>query len=177
MVNKYCSYALCKSDSRRHPDIKFVAFVKPKSDLKRAKRWIHLCGREHFDVAMITRNTYLCDKHFRPGEILNTCENLLLEPFPAVSSKPFLPRNTRNLEIEDDENDENDDDFDPSKNLADLSLKQYSREPRVKHQPFIVHAGVEVPLDPASIDISCKLLPLHSSVFFGRILSILGQVD
>jgi hypothetical protein len=106
MPNKHCCYADCKSDTRRHPDVKFVPFVKPSTDLNRAKHWAHLCGREKFGVKNITRNTYICEKHFNHSEVFDT-KNPNLVPYPANSristtSRLYRPRIVEEEEEEED---------------------------------------------------------------------------
>jgi hypothetical protein len=39
---------LCKSNSKKEPTIEFLPFPNPKTNLERAKRWVHLCGRPTF---------------------------------------------------------------------------------------------------------------------------------
>jgi hypothetical protein len=80
---KHCCYGTCKSDTRKDASIKFIAFPKAKVNLKRAKRWIHLCGRVDFSLEKITPYTYICVNHFPKDVDLNPQTNLDLEPFPA----------------------------------------------------------------------------------------------
>jgi hypothetical protein len=69
--------------------MKFLPFPKPKANLERAKRWVHLCGRPSFffSIENITKDTYICVKHFGPGENLDLHANFALEPFPAHSEE------------------------------------------------------------------------------------------
>ena len=70
-----CAWGLCNSDSRyneksKNPkpsmvDVSFISFPKPKTNLKRCKAWIKACGRKIFKIDKITRNTYVCLKHFQ----------------------------------------------------------------------------------------------------------------
>jgi hypothetical protein len=80
---KHCCFGVCSSNSKRHPDVNFIPFIKPTINLKRAERWVHLCGRADFSVDKITRDTYICHLHFSVGQDLNTHTNPLLEPYPA----------------------------------------------------------------------------------------------
>ena len=81
----YCCYGLCKSDSRKpEAGVTFIPFPKPtKEHLLIAKRWVHLCARSNLTIKNITRNTYICSKHFPEGEVLNIRKNPTLEPFNA----------------------------------------------------------------------------------------------
>ena len=137
-----CFFKNCKSHSDKHPDKVFVPFVKPVTDIKRCKRWIQLSGRL-VDVDKISRNTYLCNDHFPPDEVLDWRKNAKLDPIPLHRLKKvataevfranyvhptFLP----NEESEDNWVDETDwsdvesgDDDKP--NLAEKGRRNYSR--------------------------------------------------
>ncbi|XP_074653656.1 uncharacterized protein LOC141907814 [Tubulanus polymorphus] len=73
--NKLCCYGLCNNDGR-YPDrpamqgVFFINFPKPKTQLDKCKRWIQCCGRPHdqFNVTKISKNTFICSKHFVGGE-------------------------------------------------------------------------------------------------------------
>ena len=45
----------------------FVPFPKCKTCPDKRQRWSRACCREGFDVASISRNTYMCSKHFVCG--------------------------------------------------------------------------------------------------------------
>ena len=60
----------------------FMPFPKPKRNLAIAKRWVYLCANQ-LTIKRITRNTYICSKHFPVGSILNLKANPNLEPFNA----------------------------------------------------------------------------------------------
>jgi hypothetical protein len=92
---KHCCYGTCKSDTRKDASIKFIPFLKAKVDLKRAKRWIHLCGRADFSLDKITPYTYICVNHFPKGVDLNPQTNLDLEPFPAHAEVEHRERHER----------------------------------------------------------------------------------
>ena len=81
-----CCYSSCKSDSRKsEPGIKFMPFPKPNKLPNISERWVHLhlCARTEFTVASINKYTYICSKHFPPGEVLNIKLNPTLEPYDA----------------------------------------------------------------------------------------------
>ena len=137
-----CFFKNCKSHSDKHPDKVFVPFVKPHTDIKRCKRWIQLSGRL-VDVDKISRNTYLCNDHFPPNEVLDWKKNAKLDPIPLHRLKKvataevfranyvhptFLP----NVESENnwvDETDWSDAESgeDDKPNLAEKGRKNYSR--------------------------------------------------
>ena len=60
----------------------YMPFPKPKRNLVIAKRWVYLCANQ-LTIKRITRNTYICSKHFPVGSILNLKANPNLEPFNA----------------------------------------------------------------------------------------------
>ena len=84
-----CSWGSCNSDSqygaksksprREMEGVKFFPFPKPKSRLERCKAWIKACGRKNFTVVHVTRNSYVCSKHFRDGKPTQTYP----DPYPA----------------------------------------------------------------------------------------------
>jgi hypothetical protein len=80
--------------------MKFLPFPKPKTNLERAKRWVHLCGRPRLKIETITRMTYICVKHFGRGENLDSRANLSLEPFPAHSEELFRGRHEEKLRLQ-----------------------------------------------------------------------------
>ena len=94
MMVKHCSWGECNSDSRyQKPGVTFIPFPKPNKYLKKARRWVTLCGRgKHFSVDRITKDTYICSLHFPEGSDLthrksqknfHKC-NPNLEPFNAM---------------------------------------------------------------------------------------------
>ncbi|XP_007235875.3 uncharacterized protein si:dkey-20i10.7 [Astyanax mexicanus] len=69
---KRCAWGSCKSDTRypnRVQGVVFYPFPKPKTNLQKCQLWIRLCGRPHSRLNMdtITKNTYVCSKHFVNG--------------------------------------------------------------------------------------------------------------
>ena len=83
-MHLHCCHGVCKSDSRRpQAGVTFMPFPKPFRKPKIAKRWVYLCARNNFTVKTINRFTYICSKHFPPGEVLNLKANPALEPFNA----------------------------------------------------------------------------------------------
>jgi hypothetical protein len=81
----YCCYGECKSDSRKKETaVKFLSFPKLLSNPDAAKRWAFLCGRGiKFTADHITKDTYICSKHFPLGSVLDIRKNPSLEPFNA----------------------------------------------------------------------------------------------
>ena len=140
-----CFFKNCKSISGKHTDKVFVPFVKPKTDIKRCVRWLQLSGRTSYPIDRISRNTYLCNDHFPPDEILDWKKNAKLDPIPLHRLKKvataevfranyvhptFLP----NVESEDNWVDETDwsdvesgDDNKVKPNLAEKGRRNYSR--------------------------------------------------
>ena len=67
MVVKRCSWEKCNSDSRcpdRYPCVKFIPFVKPKTQLEKCLRWIKACGRPHSQLNVEKTHdwTYICSR-------------------------------------------------------------------------------------------------------------------
>ena len=67
MVVKRCSWGKCNSDSRcpdRYPGVKFIPFVKPKTQLEKCLRWIKACGRPHSQLNVEKTHdwTYICSR-------------------------------------------------------------------------------------------------------------------
>merc|ERR1719369_1644762 len=107
MVKKYCCYGQCRSSSIRTPDLIFIPFVKPATDMKRCRRWIHLCGRskDTFNIDKIKKDTYICQNHFHQNQVLNWHENPNLEPVPCnsktVTAKIRTSKNSNKKDKED----------------------------------------------------------------------------
>jgi len=55
--------------------------VKPHLDPERCKRWIELTGRD-VGIEKIKSHSYICQDHFKPGDILDWKLNPSLEPVP-----------------------------------------------------------------------------------------------
>jgi len=83
MPNKSCAFYSCKSNSRKDPTLKWTRFVSPYNDLERYKIWFEKLKRPSYNV---TRNTYVCEKHFPQGTDLNKLTNL--ELVPEAESNP-----------------------------------------------------------------------------------------
>ena len=141
-----CFFKNCKSISDKHKDKVFVPFVKPKTDLKRCVRWLQLSGRIPYSIDRISRNTYLCNDHFPPNEVLDWKKNAKLDPIPLHRLKKVdrsevfrvkdpQPPNSNpviapNVESEDnwvDETDWSDVESGDKPNLAKKSRRNYSR--------------------------------------------------
>ena len=65
-MTKSCVFEDCRSTTRTNPELKFVSFIKPSYNLERAKEWVKRVGRLDFEVETISRNTFVCQKHFPP---------------------------------------------------------------------------------------------------------------
>ena len=78
---KNCVFEDCHSNSKLHPDIEFAAFVKPSQDLNRAQAWVKRVARLDFEIETITKNSYICSKHFPPGSDLQYWKNPDLIPY------------------------------------------------------------------------------------------------
>ena len=90
MPSKVCVFKKCKSDSRRHPWIKWATFVSPKKfdNVERAKKWLQLVGRPDYTIERLKSgsiNTFICEDHFpeKDHENLDWKTNPNLTPFPA----------------------------------------------------------------------------------------------
>lgn len=103
-MGKHCAYGLCTSDvKKKDPKIKFAPFPKPWLDPLRAQRWVHLCGRQGFTIANISKQSYVCSLHFPPGQLLDWKENPDLEPIPVgvriIGEKTYLLEKLMFLDI------------------------------------------------------------------------------
>ncbi len=71
---KHCCHGFCSSDSRnvdRREDMQgvfFIRFPKPKVDIDKSARWILACGREDVTFDRLTKDAYICSKHFVGGQ-------------------------------------------------------------------------------------------------------------
>ncbi|XP_036445991.1 uncharacterized protein LOC118821470 isoform X2 [Colossoma macropomum] len=70
---KRCCWGTCDSTTRypeRLDGVFFVPFPKPPKNVEKCKLWIKLCGRPHslLNISNITRDTYICSKHFVDGK-------------------------------------------------------------------------------------------------------------
>ena len=91
MPSFVCIYERCRESKLKNPDMKFVHFVKPKTDMKRAMRWVYLVGRSDFQVKDIHKNTVICQKHFPPDIELDWKKNPSLEPYPSSLQMETMP--------------------------------------------------------------------------------------
>jgi len=104
MTHKYCVHGLCKSSSRKKPNLKFAKFVQPGVDLARSKRWVHLMGRADFHVENVNKWTYVCQLHFPENADLDYHKNKDLEPYPPTYDRNKIKRLRR---AEDDSGNQN----------------------------------------------------------------------
>ncbi|KAL7861002.1 hypothetical protein AOLI_G00173510 [Acnodon oligacanthus] len=70
---KRCCWGTCDSNTKypeRLDGVFFVPFPKPPKNVEKCKLWIKLCGRPHslLNISNITRDTYVCSKHFVDGK-------------------------------------------------------------------------------------------------------------
>ncbi|KAH9518948.1 hypothetical protein Btru_008768 [Bulinus truncatus] len=84
-ATKHCCYGTCNSDSRydyrpHMKGVKWYPFPKPKRQLQKCARWVSLCRREGFTIESVTKDTYICSKHFPSG-------NFIEDPFPATANE------------------------------------------------------------------------------------------
>ena len=99
----HCCHGVCKSDSRKpEAGVIFITFPKPWRNPGAARRWVNLCARKNFTIDNITRNTYICSKHF-PAETVSGVRtrtttftslaraNPNLEPFNASKQLKKVP--------------------------------------------------------------------------------------
>lgn len=47
--------------------VDFVKFPSKHTDVDRCKKWVKACGRANFTLDKVTRDTYICTKHFYSG--------------------------------------------------------------------------------------------------------------
>nr|XP_018666905.1 uncharacterized protein LOC108949341 [Ciona intestinalis] len=88
----HCSWGTCNSDSKygaasKNPRInmvgvRFFPIPKPKTQLEKCKIWIKACGRQNFGIENVTKNSYVCSKHFVSGEPSSKYPN----PISALSN-------------------------------------------------------------------------------------------
>ncbi|XP_076349849.1 uncharacterized protein LOC143246664 [Tachypleus tridentatus] len=72
MVNKHCCWGSCRSDSRYSGKesmrgVVFIPFPKPRRSREKCERWVRACLRKDFSIQNVTKNTYICSKHFVDG--------------------------------------------------------------------------------------------------------------
>lgn len=81
-LGRHCSYGLCNSDSDKDPNLRWAQFPQPKRNISAAKKWVQLVGRAHFTIKNVTRHTFVCEKHFPEGAVLDVQSNPTLQPYP-----------------------------------------------------------------------------------------------
>lgn len=72
MVVKHCAWGDCRNDNRysfkeNMQGVDFVKFPSKHTDVDRCKKWVKACGRANFTLDKVTRDTYICTKHFYSG--------------------------------------------------------------------------------------------------------------
>ena len=79
---KSCVFSSCRSSSKKDNSIVFAKFVSPFCDPERAKKWVKLVGRSDFTTGKITRNIFVCERHFPRSTLdYDYQTNPALEPF------------------------------------------------------------------------------------------------
>jgi hypothetical protein len=174
---KHCAFGTCNVDSRSHPYVPFIPFVKPWKDNPRAARWAHLCGREGFSVSQITKDTYICSRHFPAGVIINPTMNPDLEPYPAKNEervKLLALRRIRNgnnnlrpvtMEVEDKENIPNMPNMPNMPNIPNMpnmpnmaieTARTFSKKIKIIHVAVPVPYPVDATLESSNCAINLK---------------------
>ena len=64
---KICIFSSCLKNSKNSPNLRFIPFVKPWTDRKRALRWLEITGRTDINVDNIKHSNYICETHFPPN--------------------------------------------------------------------------------------------------------------
>ena len=72
VTTKHCCHDTCQSDSRCSEreymkGVTFIRFPNPWRDQDKCKRWVHACRRQGFTEKNVTKDTYICSKHFVGG--------------------------------------------------------------------------------------------------------------
>ena len=128
MPNKSCVYSSCRSDSRKEKSIIFAKFVSPFDDLERAKKWAELVGRKDFGVGKITRNVFICERHFPRSTIdFDYQTNPALEPFEEGTPLDYVLQQQLKSQ-------------DPIQQTPKVSYKRKSLQPRM--QVFKLYHGI-----------------------------------
>jgi hypothetical protein len=83
---KYCFFAKCNSDARKHPWLKFAAMPNPRKERERAEIWLKKSCRSDLTLNTITLNSYVCEKHFAESTEDFLWTNRKLEPFSAYTT-------------------------------------------------------------------------------------------
>ena len=74
VTTKHCCWGNCKSDFSfdDKKDIFFIGFgngfPKPHVDREKCLRWVQRCGRKHFTINNVNKDTYICSLHFVGGK-------------------------------------------------------------------------------------------------------------
>lgn len=85
-MGRTCVVSACKSDTRKNqPGIKFFSFPKPWIDPERTKKWLNIIGRMDLSPEKVTRNMYICNRHFPRGlKCYDWKKNSDLQPSPNL---------------------------------------------------------------------------------------------
>lgn len=90
-----CSYRDCSSTSKskKGKTLKYYPFPKPKTNRARCLLWLELCGNENVNLTNISKNTYICEKHFAG------VKNIKSNPIPHYEAMGEDPRIFRSVEL------------------------------------------------------------------------------
>ena len=76
-----CVYKNCSQKIGKKSTVEYARFVKPRTDIIRAKEWISLIGNPDLKIEHIDEYTVLCEKHFVSDADLDWRRNETLKPF------------------------------------------------------------------------------------------------
>ena len=83
MPNRSCAFFSCNSNSKKDPTLQWAKFVPSTIDQERHEKWFKQLKRPSYPV---TKNTYVCQKHFPTNADLKYWTNPDL--MPAVETDP-----------------------------------------------------------------------------------------
>ena len=150
---KCCVFEDCDSNSERHPNVEFAPFVKPSQDLPRAQLWVKRVARLDFETETISKNTYVCQRHFPPGSQLQYWNNKELTPFPKGQALTHYLRYERR-ESRDDSREEESLNIDREKAKEDYRNVK-AKSVKIKRVPVL--CGVPIPVNFKESDINTSV--------------------
>ncbi|KAK4882667.1 hypothetical protein RN001_005986 [Aquatica leii] len=69
-----CGYKDCKNSSKSKmckKNLRYFPFPKSKTNLAKCLLWLEMRGNQKLNVENISKNIYICEKHFQPGDEQN----------------------------------------------------------------------------------------------------------